>query len=186
MSKNEYPLAWPDGWPRTPTRKAAQFKSYGTRISFSMAEKRVRDELRLMGFDEQQNRHGHIIRRLDQCASRPRTERPGRGSLFPEARRSYARRRHRHLLRASNNVAALAATLEETLRAIERHGGAQIIQERAFVGFDALPPPGARPWRQVMGLQGAVTLDDVEVTYRALARRHHPDNGGDAGMIERA
>lgn len=41
--------------------------------------------------------------------------------------------------RVADNIAAVARTLEY-MRGIERHGGASI-QERAFTGFTALPPP---------------------------------------------
>jgi hypothetical protein len=53
----------------------------------------------------------------------------------------------------ADNLAAVAATLD-AMRAIERHGGAAIL-ERAFTGFTALPAPmtGQKPWRDVLGVQ---------------------------------
>ena len=56
--------------------------------------------------------------------------------------------------RVADNLAAIAATLE-ALRAIERHGGAQIL-DRAFTGFTSLPSPAAaRTWREVIGVPAA-------------------------------
>jgi hypothetical protein len=53
--------------------------------------------------------------------------------------------------RVEHNLAAIAATLD-AMRAIKRHGGAEIL-DRAFTGFTALPAPmaGGKPWRQVLG-----------------------------------
>jgi len=80
------------------------------------------------------------------------------------------------------NIAALTATIE-AMRAIERHGGA-IVLERAFTGFTALPAPIVagmkRHWREVLGVEptGTVTAADVRQLYRHWASLHHPDKGG--------
>jgi hypothetical protein len=178
----EFPLVWPDGWPRTTARKAAAFKTYGSRIEFSSAERRARHELRLMGYDDHRESVEVILSSNVLRAREPAD--PGAALYFQKPGTPMRVIAIDLYLRAADNVAAIAATLE-ALRAIERHGGGQIL-ERAFTGFDALPPPGARPWRQVMGFarDARVSLADIESTFRALARRHHPDNGGDAGMMQ--
>lgn len=91
--------------------------------------------------------------------------------------------------KVEQNIAALAATIE-AMRAIERHGGA-IVLERAFTGFAALPPPIVagmkRDWQAVLELQDLLlpTREDVEKAYRRLASKHHPDKGGShAAMSE--
>ena len=61
MSQNEYPLSWPQGWPRTSSRKSANFKSYGNRITYSGAEARARDELRMMGYDQSRGGSADVI-----------------------------------------------------------------------------------------------------------------------------
>jgi hypothetical protein len=78
--------------------------------------------------------------------------------------------------RVADNLAAVAATLD-AMRAIERHGGAEILN-RAFLGFAALPEKASQPWRVVLGIEGAATLDLVESRFRALVKVHHPDAGG--------
>jgi hypothetical protein len=88
--------------------------------------------------------------------------------------------------RVADNLAAIAATLE-AMRAIERHGGAEIL-ERAFLGFQSLPPPinGGRPWTEVLfhpGYDMDITLARAEEAYRNLAHEHHPDKGGDPAMM---
>ena len=77
----------------------------------------------------------------------------------------------------ADNLAAIAATLE-AMRAIERHGGA-IILDRAFQGFAALPAPGqtgARPWREVLDCDDSIRdLASAERRYKVLRSIHHPD-----------
>ncbi|WP_241235883.1 J domain-containing protein [Xanthomonas sp. BRIP62411] len=72
--------------------------------------------------------------------------------------------------RVADNLAAVAATLD-AMRAIERHGGAAIL-ERAFAGFTALPAPAAPSWREVLDPA------DPEGSYRRLRSQHHPDRAG--------
>lgn len=91
----------------------------------------------------------------------------------------------------AQNLGAIAATLE-AMRAIERHGGAEILN-RAFTGFTALPAAGESSvpsWRDVLGLsKGSCTFEDVKIKYRELSKQHHPDVGGDAGawaLLQRA
>lgn len=83
--------------------------------------------------------------------------------------------------RVADNLAAIAATLE-AMRAIERHGGAEIL-DRAFTGFVALLAP-EQPL-QVLGVAHDASDAEVDRAYRRLASEHHPDRGGDAGEMAR-
>lgn len=78
--------------------------------------------------------------------------------------------------RVRDNLAAIAATLE-AMRAIERHGGAQIL-ERAFTGFAALTAPG-KNWWDVLETRPDATRAIIEANFRRLAHDRHPDRGGD-------
>lgn len=81
--------------------------------------------------------------------------------------------------RVADNLAAIAATLN-AMRAIERHGGAQIL-DRAFEGFVALAAPGAKGWRQVLGFPPAPmrpTAEQIKARFNLLAKEAHPDVGG--------
>lgn len=88
--------------------------------------------------------------------------------------------------RVADNIAAIALTLQY-MRGIERHGGAEIL-ERAFLGFQALPPPinGGRPWRDVLGLKfsDGDSIALAESKYREMAKQLHPDNqSGDSDRM---
>jgi hypothetical protein len=86
-----------------------------------------------------------------------------------------------HFRRVRWNIRAIGATLE-ALRSIERHGTTTML-EQAFSGFAALPPAGPKPWRDVLGVTGAIVvgppgLDWVRTRYRELAAEAHPDRAG--------
>jgi len=76
--------------------------------------------------------------------------------------------------RVADNLAAIAATLD-AMRAIERHGGAAIL-DRAFAGFTALP--ASEQWFTVLGVSANASPAEIDEAYRRLAMKHHPDRGG--------
>ena len=158
---NAYPLQWPVGWQRThpAQRQHARFGTGGRRTTrgyvmkrdLTVAEglSRVLDELGRMGIE---GARAEIIvssnlktRRDGLPYSDQRTpDDPGVAVYWRDPKQ------HGHPMRCmaidryhrtADNLAAIAASLE-ALRAVERHGGAQIL-DRAFAGFSALPPPPA-------------------------------------------
>jgi hypothetical protein len=195
-----YPLQWPTGWPRTGVsyREFGRFgkgeRQYSTvpGVAGSWTRKRdltvtdgvdrVLSELARMGVDRQDIVISTNVRtRLDGL---PRSG--DRKPDDPGAAVYWETRKHDRRVMAidrytdvADNLAAIAATLD-AMRAIERHGGAQIL-DRAFTGFVALPAPGAkRGWRDVLGLHPATnqTAESVNAAYRRLASEFHPDRGG--------
>ena len=115
-------------------------------------------------------------------ASRRRMEDPGAAIYF--------KLKDRPMVMACDRFTDIAANVRslglaiEGMRQLERHGGGAMM-ERAFTGFTALPPPmmAQRPWREVLGLKGTVTEADIQLTYRALAKKAHPDQGGKPGQM---
>jgi hypothetical protein len=86
--------------------------------------------------------------------------------------------------RIADNLAAIAATLE-AMRAIERHGGAEIL-DRAFTGFAALPAPAVQDApHEVLGVDERASRDEIEYAYRRLAQQAHPDKGGSGEAMAR-
>ena len=76
------------------------------------------------------------------------------------------------------NLRALWKTVED-MRALERNGCSQIINQ-VFTGFKALPEQtSGHPWWQVLGINQNATQEDIKAAYRALSKVRHPDNGGD-------
>jgi hypothetical protein len=176
------------GWPRSETRKRARFakgereySKYGNgswmnrkQLSVAEATKRVLAELVRLGVrDGDAIVSTNLQLRLDGLPRSTQGE-PGDPGVAVywqrpgETTRVMAIDRYD---RVADNLAAIAATLD-AMRAIERHGGAQIL-ERAFTGFDALPPP--RSCWDVLGLKPGAGRPDIEAAFRTLAKRHHPD-----------
>lgn len=188
-----FPLCWPEGWPRCRDRKRAkfskgerQYSNYGggswmARKSLSIAEatKRVLDELGRLGVE-----HGDAIvssnlqPRLDGLPRAGQAEPSDPGVAVYWQRRGASMRVMAvdRYDRVADNLAAIAATLE-AMRAIERHGGAQVL-ERAFTGFTALPKPSGADWWEVLKLPRTAKRAEIEARFRRLARDRHPDRGG--------
>lgn len=195
-----FPLQWPDGWRRTgpQQRERAKFNksvrqyrtgydgaqhSYDTKQSLTIADaiSRVLEELQRMGIGEDDIVISSNLRlRLDGM--------PASGQANPDdcgvavywrkgaGTRCMAIDRYD---RVQDNLAAIAATLD-AMRAIERHGGATIM-DRAFQGFVALPAP--RAWWQILELSGPnPTRAEIDFAHRRLISKHHPDKGGTAEM----
>lgn len=197
---NAYPLCWPEGWKRTPShqRRNAKFgrsvqvegKSWRNKQDLTVAESvgRVLEQLERMGVDRQDVVISTNVRtRLDGMPRSGEREPDDRGAAV------YWRERNKPMrcmavdqyTSVADNLAAIAATLD-AMRAIERHGGAQIL-DRAFTGFAALPSPAAkRSWREVLGLEGKgfLTIEVVEARFRELAQKHHPDHGGNTAAFQ--
>lgn len=191
-----YPLQWPPGWKRARNRASAKFNqraasdfnsSRRDRLTIAGGTKRVLQQLRVFGVKEGDAIISTNLRlRLDGLpySDQKEPDDPGVAVYWKRGKdvthKVMAIDRYQ---RIADNLAAIAATLE-AMRAIERHGGA-VILERAFTGFLALPAPNT--WRAVMGWdedQRVNTLD-VKLRYTKLAKEHHPDNGGtDAKMAE--
>lgn len=206
MTISRYPLQWPIGWKRTPDG-AREYGRFAKRVSstngnswrplqdVSMAEacQRLLAELERMAVREGDVVISTNVRvRLDglpYSGERAPAD-PGVAVYwrdpFNGKERCMAIDRY---TKVEQNVAALAATVE-AMRAIERHGGAAIL-DRAFTGFTALPAPISagmhRPWREVMEFPpGAMPdRDQIRRRFQELASKRHPDSGGtNAAMAE--
>lgn len=195
---SRFPLQWPIGWERTQLahRTIGRFGKaersggypYKKDVTLYDAAGRLLQELQRMGIHpDDVVLSTNVPTRLDGM---PRSDAkapadPGAAVYWLDmgARRCMAIDQY---TKVEQNVAALAATIE-AMRAIERHGGAEIL-DRAFTGFTALPAPTVagmkRPWREVLGVGNApVDAQSVQATWRVLAMKHHPDRGGDPAKM---
>ncbi|MCA7086100.1 hypothetical protein K7G19_21140 [Cupriavidus sp. DB3] len=195
-----YPLAWPTGWPRKTAaqRTEARFAKNDRRVvrysdggesswitkkalTVSDGVRRVLVELERLGVGENDTVIStNVPTRLDGLPRSGAREPDDPGvavywQAHSGARRVMAIDRYTTV---ADNLAAIAATLE-AMRAIERHGGAQIL-DRAFTGFTALPSPAAaRSWREIIGVPpGERDISVIRAVYRRRAQDVHPDRGG--------
>jgi len=201
MTITAYPLTWPTGWKRTDPsqREHARFGKKVTRsgsnwarheeLTVAEATARVLAELQRMGLGRDDVVIStNLVLRMDGL---PRSDQkapsdPGAAVYWQDragGRKVMAIDRYH---RVADNLAAVAATLD-AMRAIERHGGAAIL-DRAFTGFTALPAPGAaaapRHWRDVLCVGTAhLSAQQLKDVFRRCASAAHPDKGGsDADM----
>lgn len=169
------PLKWPDGWKRGQSFKGnSTFKS-----TYDRTMRRFYREMELLGASSVVV-SSNIALRLDGQPrgdiARMRIADPGvaiyfmlKGKQMVMARDAYDT--------VMDNFHSLVLAIE-ALRAMERHGGAAMM-ERAFDGFAALPDQSA--WRTILGFKrdDQVTLAQAEANYRQGAKLLHADAGGD-------
>ena len=196
MNVSTYPLSWPAGWKRTTTRKRANFNSrketgasYRMKRQLTIAEGigRVLDALQKMGIPSYQ-----VIISTNMPVRNDGLPYSGRKDPDDPGAAVYWRpygsdAQHKCMAidqydRLADNLAAIAGTLD-AMRAIERWGGADIL-DRAFQGFAALPEYVSRGWFNVLGVKDDTPHEEVELAYKKLRGKHHPDRGGDADIFQ--
>lgn len=166
-----YPLQWPDGLPRTERKIASQFKT-----SLSGALKNVEGSLRLFGTDSGKPVTAVVLSSNVAGLSSGEPADPGVAAWFvwDGAQRCIAVDRYP---KVQDNLQAIHHILEAR-RTEMRHGGLHIVRQ-TFKGFVALPAPaGPKGWRDVLGLRGSVTIQQIDAAYRERAAKAHPDAGG--------
>jgi hypothetical protein len=174
MSIPAYPLAWPDGLPRTERKVQSQF-----RTSLTAALNNVRKSLEAFGRDS-----GKAVTDLSISSNvtlgqdRPPDTGVAVWFEWDGQQRCIAVDRYP---KPEDNLQAIHHVLEAR-RTEMRHGGLHVVRQ-TFKGFTALPaPPGKRTWREVFGL-GHVPLVNIapatiDNAYRQLAAQAHPDKPG--------
>ena len=187
MTIKAYPLQWPAGWERTEpgSHQSARFSNRSRhwsakRLTINEGTGRVLEQLANMRIDpDDVVISSNLLLRLDGFPRSGQAE-PSDGGVAVYWLTSTGETKCIAIDRydrVADNLAAVAATLD-AMRAIERHGGAEILN-RAFSGFTALPPPSG-DWRDVLDPA------DPKGSYRRLCSVHHPDKpGGNADEFRR-
>lgn len=97
-----------------------------------------------------------------------------------------------------DNLRAGERTIYYLFRAIDEYGVTTSEQQLGeaftalFAGFEATPDDtvlalgsGKQIWHEVLGIKPGATKVEIISAFRALARTHHPDTGGDADTFKR-
>ena len=187
---DRYPLSWPAGWTRTPWRERqnANFSKHSTtrdtvgqkvtsarRVTIGDAFDRLEAELDRIGAT-----HAIVSSNLElRINGAPRSNQtepsdPGIAvyfSLKGKPRCLACDKWHR----AADNIAAIAQHID-ALRRIDRYGVGTM--EQAFAGYSALPAQAAS-WFVVLEFdRPPKSWAEVEDRHTYLAKKHHPDLGG--------
>ena len=185
----KYPLTWPTGWKRREAhrRDPAQFSKDKRRLSVYDGTQRVLGELRRLYVAERDTIISTNVKLRQYglpLSNQAEPADPGVAVYWKKNGKDQVMATDRYT-KVADNLAAIAATLD-AMRAIERHGGAQIL-ERAFLGFTALPQP--ENWRDVLQvaseISGVAALEVARSVYLSLAKKYHPDKGGDPEEMAR-
>ena len=180
-----FPLAWPTGRTRTPEkqRKRARFGTGAVRqqLTIAAALGRLKDELRLVRATDVVISTNIPVRKDGLPYSRvAEPDDPGVAVYFRLAGAA-------HVLatdkwdRVADNIGAIAAHID-AMRGQSRWGVGDI--QQAFAGYRALPAMNAKqPWWEILGFREqpdpeVVPVETIRSKWMALARRHHPDRGG--------
>lgn len=182
--KEAFPLAWPQGRPRTRMRERARFGTGGSNggrqaLTVYVGLSRLIAEMERLGA-QQVVITSNLPRRLDGL--------PRSGARAPEdpgIAVYFSLRGKPHVLACdkwdtcADNLAAIAADVE-ALRGRERWGVSSL--EQAFAGHLALPPMEAKkPWWAWLGLAAPPTkLETAEAAWAKRIYKEHPDRGGNA------
>jgi hypothetical protein len=182
-----YPLVWPFGRPRTTSRHTGKFttrrvrggRSYATAEPVTLAEalERLEAEINRLGVGRTSVLSSNIALGVSgkPLSNQTRGIDPGVCLYFTLDGKPHALPCDR-FDRVEQNIAALAAHIEAT-RAIERYGVADV--RDIYAGFQALPPPTERPWRDVLGVGSAErNIEVVRDAYKRGRSMTHPDRGG--------
>lgn len=215
------PLHWPAGWPRTPKAKrtAARFSTRGVRsyqvggsthsyavkqqLTIATALDRVLAEVSAFGVRRQDVVISTNLRlKIDGLpySGQKEPEDPGAAVYWVSREGQPQCIASDRYTRVADNLAALAASLD-ALRALERHGGAEILN-RAFQGFKALPGGEGAAVAPVLTLDTAARRiaewADVEpqdvlrvkstftLARRIALSKTHPDTGGSDAEFQAA
>lgn len=171
-----YPLAWPEGLPRTDRKANSQF-----RTSLSAAISNVKKSLAAFGSDT-----GKAVTDVSVTSNvggiafdAPKDTGVAIWFEWDGAARCIAVDRYP---KVEDNLQAIHHILEAR-RTEMRHGGLHIVRQ-TFKGFTALPAPPGNDWWDVLGVPRGASLDAIEAAYREKAKRAHPDAGGTAEQMQ--
>ncbi len=193
INTQRYPLAWPTGWKRTAPneRQAAKFHVYTLdhgpgrplkrELTLSEALSGLMTELGRLGASSEVL-STNVVLRLDGLprGGQAAPEDPGAAVYFTLKAKARCLACDRWT-RIADNIAAIAAHVS-AIRAVDRYGVGTM--EQAFAGYAQLQA-STEEWWIVLGVRRAAALSEVEEAYRNLARKHHPDVGGDPSQMAR-
>lgn len=176
------PLAWPAGWPRSENPKRSAFQTPGGR-----ATQNLLTQLSRMGATDVVISSNVMLRRDGlPYANQRKPEDTGVAVYFTLKGQQQCIPCDRWNS-VDDNIHAIGLTVE-ALRGLERWGAKEMV-DAAFSGFKALPAPSPgsldQGWWTVLGLTQNASRQDVEMAYRQLVKKHHPDVGGDPDLFKR-
>jgi len=166
-----FPLSWPPGRPRTKYREVSRF-----------GDRTLAKSLQALKTELDRLRAGYITISTnvplkangDPYSDPGRMPDPGVAVYFRLNGAQYALCCDRWIA-VEDNLYAVAKHIE-AMRGMERWGVA--CTEQTFAGFKEIAAAAEDAWWQVLCVPETATREQIEASYRALARQAHPDVAG--------
>ena len=171
-----FPLAWPDGRPRTKVRNQSRF---GDR-TVAKALAALKDEIARLNA-----RYVVISTNIplkdngDPYSDPGKMNDPGVAVYFRLNEKPYCLPCDRWNT-VEDNMYAVAKHIE-AMRGMERWGVGTT--EQTFAGFKELASDNE--WGTVFGIERTASAEQIQQAYRTLARSAHPDQGGSTAAMQR-
>jgi hypothetical protein len=172
MAVQNYPLSWPQGFARSKYRETGRFRS-----NWNAARENVEKSLELFARDSNKVITNLVISSNVTIGGGVSPNDPavavwfmwdGMQVCIPIDRYSFA----------ASNLQAIHHVIEA--RRVElRHGTLALIRA-TFTGFQALPAPAGKHWRDILAMPSDApgTRDEIEKAFKRLSMVRHPDRGG--------
>ena len=170
MTGQEFPLAWPNNWPRT---KSPQNSRFQTTLPKSI--KNVQESLALFASDSGHKVESVVVSsNVTLMAHNPKDS--GVAVYFTWDGISTCIAVDRYL-KVEENLQAIHHVIEAE-RTKLRHGGLNLVRA-AFRGYAALPPPSrSKQPHEILGVRPDATPEEIEAAFREKAKVAHPDRAG--------
>lgn len=171
-----YPLHWPQGFPRWKTyRVKGSFKT-----DFENAVRNVRKSLELFAKDSGKKIESPVL--SSNIDMNPLTENTGKRPNDPGVAVWFVWDGLQVCIpvdRYDSPAANLQAIhmIIEARRVELRHGTLALVRA-TFTGFQALPAPKGKHWRDILEVDGQATRETIEKSFKRLLLSKHPDRGG--------
>lgn len=169
--KNNYPLQWPGKVPRTKTPESSRF-----RTSLFDALNNVEESLELLAKDSGK-KIDNISFTSNVTLGQMHPDDPGVCVYFDWGGNQMCVPVDRYET-PEENLQAIYHLIEAD-RTKLRHGGYEFVMAEKRGDMAMLPDPNQRDWREVLGINGETSLEEVRKKYKQLAKQHHSDRGGD-------
>ncbi|MCE9565766.1 MAG: J domain-containing protein [Planctomycetes bacterium] len=171
MTATQFPLSWPESWPRASNPGKSQFKT-----SLTAAIDNVQDSLRRFATDSGRKVEAILVSSNVSLMERnPKDSGVAVYFTWDGISTCIAVDRYQ---RIEENLQAIHHVIEAE-RTKLRHGGLNLVRA-AFRGYAALPPPSPAvndPW-SVLSVKPGASAAEIETAFKEKAKRAHPDAGG--------
>lgn len=172
MAVQNYPLSWPQGFPRQKYRERGRYRS-----SWNIARENVEKSLELFAKDSCKVIANLVISSNVTVSGGVSPNDPAVAVWFMWDGMQVCIPIDRYAFAASN-LQAIHHVIEA--RRVElRHGTLALIRA-TFTGFQALPAPAGKHWRDILALPSdqVGTREQIDRAFKTLATVRHPDRGG--------